>query len=290
MRIFVAGATGVVGRVLIPQLIAAGHQVSGISRSSAGMAGLRHQGATAFQGDVFDRDALKQIVVEAAPDVVMQQLTDLSTADSEATDTVRRLGTRNLVEAAKNAGVQRIVAQSLAFGYAPGDAPADESAPLDRDAEEQRRGMVEGVEALEETAAELRDAVLLRYGVLYGPGTWYAPDGPAAAALAGDPAASFLGSVEANDSVVSFVHVRDAARAAVDALEWPSGPVNITDDEPAAAREWVPVYAASLGLPAPRPTSGKLDWARGATNTLARSRGWQPEFPSWRTGFAAQLS
>ena len=290
MRIFVAGATGVVGRLLIPQLTAAGHQVTGISRSPAGVDGIRRQGAAAVQADVYDRDALKRAVVEAAPDVVMHQLTDLSAADSAATDTLRRTGTRNLVEAAKSAGVRRIVAQSLAFAYAPGDTPADESVPLDLQAQAPRRAMVEGVVALEETAAELGDAVLLRYGVLYGPGTWYAPDGPAAAALAGDPSASFLGSVEADDSVVSFVHARDAARAAVAALAWPSGPVNITDDEPAASRAWVPVYAASLGLAAPRPASGRLDWARGASNALARSRGWQPEFPTWRTGFAAQLS
>lgn len=149
---------------------------------------------------------------------------------------------------------------------------------------------MDGIQALEETAAELDTAVLLRYGVLYGPATWYAPGGPAAAALSGDPAARFLGSVEADLSVISFVHVADAARAAVEALDWPTGPVNIVDDEPAQAREWVPVLASALGVPAPEPTSGQQSWARGAFNGLARSRGWQPAHPTWRSGFAAQLA
>lgn len=150
--------------------------------------------------------------------------------------------------------------------------------------------MVEGVRALEEKAAEVETAVLLRYGVLYGPGTWYAPGGPVAAALAGDASAHFLGSVEADLSVMSFLHVLDAARAAVAALGWPSGPVNIVDDEPAQAREWLPALASALRLPAPEPVAGRLEWARGASNALARSRGWRPGHASWRSGFAAQTA
>jgi len=89
--------------------------------------------------------------------------------------------------------------------------------------------------------------------------------------------------------VISFVHVADAAQAAVEALGWPSGPVNIVDDEPAQAREWVPVLAGALCQPAPEPTSGRQSWARGASNGLARSRGWLPGRPTWRSGFATQL-
>ncbi|NRQ37397.1 NAD(P)-dependent oxidoreductase [Nonomuraea sp. NN258] len=286
MRVFVAGATGAVGRLLVPMLVEAGHQVTGTSRTAEGAERVRRQGAAAARVDVYDAGGLRRAVAAAAPDVVIHQLTDLSGADGAANGRLRREGTRNLVDAARAAGVRRIVAQSIAWVYAPGPAPADESAPLDVEAEPPRAGMVAAVRALEETAAELETAVVLRYGILYGPGTWYAPGGPVAAALSGDPAATFLGSLVADDSVSSFVHVADAARAAVAALEWPAGPVNVVDDEPAPGRAWLPVLAKALGAPEPEPVAGRLGWARGAVNGLARSRGWRPERPSWRSGFA----
>jgi nucleoside-diphosphate-sugar epimerase len=145
--------------------------------------------------------------------------------------------------------------------------------------------MVEGIQALEDTAAEIETAVALRYGILYGPGTWYAPGGAVAAALAGDRSARLLAYLKADLSVTSFVHVTDAARAAVAALDWPAGPVNIVDDEPAPGRQWLPVLADALGVPAPEATTGRLDWARGASNRTARSRGWHPEQSTWRKGF-----
>ncbi|SNS24856.1 Nucleoside-diphosphate-sugar epimerase [Streptosporangium subroseum] len=288
MRVVVAGATGAVGRLLVPLLLDAGHQVTGISRTLAGAERVRRQGASAVQVDVLDRDGLRQAVAVAAPEVMIHQLTDLSDADGEATDRLRRDGTRNLVDAARSAGVERIVAQSISWVYAPGEGPADETVPLDLGAAGPRGAMVDGVRALEDTAAEMDVAVLLRYGILYGPGTWYAPGGAVAAALAGDPDARFLGSIEADLSVMSFVHVADAASAAVAALDWSAGPVNIVDDEPAQAREWLPVLAAALGLPAPEARPGRQSWARGASNALARSRGWKPEHTTWRSGFAAQ--
>jgi nucleoside-diphosphate-sugar epimerase len=286
MHVMIAGATGAVGRLLVPQLLDAGHKVTGTSRTSRGVERVQRQGASAVQVDAFDRDGLLAAVTTAAPDVVIHQLTDLSGADGEATNRLRRQGTRNLVGAAKAAGVGRIIAQSISWVYVPGDSPADETVQLDAGAEEPRGGMVEGIRALEDTAAELDTAVLLRYGILYGPGTWYAPGGAAAAALAGDSGARFLGYLEADSSVTSFVHVADAAGASVAALDWPAGPVNIVDDEPAVGREWVPVLAAALGRPAPEARSGWQSWARGASNGLARSRGWRPDYPTWRTGFA----
>jgi nucleoside-diphosphate-sugar epimerase len=106
-------------------------------------------------------------VTAAAPDAVIHQLTDLSEADGEATNRLRREGTRNLVDAAKSAGVKRIVAQSISWAYAPGENPADETVPLDIGAAQPRGGMVDGIRALEEKAAEMDTAVLLRYGILY---------------------------------------------------------------------------------------------------------------------------
>jgi nucleoside-diphosphate-sugar epimerase len=286
MHVMIAGATGAVGRLVVPQLLSAGHQVTGTSRTPAGVERVRRQGASAMEVDALDRDGLLDAMTIAAPDAVIHQLTDLSAADGAATNRLRRQGTRNLVDAAKVAGVRRIIAASISWVYEPGDSPADETVPLDKGAEEPRGEIIRGIRALEDTAAELDTAVLLRYGILYGPGTWYAPGGAAAAALAGDPDAPFLGYLEPDSSVTSFVHVADAAGAAVAALDWPAGPVNIVDDEPAQGRDWVPVLATALGQPVPDARPGRLSWARGASNGLARSRGWRPEYPTWRTGFA----
>ncbi|WP_411072641.1 NAD-dependent epimerase/dehydratase family protein [Streptomyces sp. cmx-4-25] len=274
MRVLVAGATGAVGRQLVPRLEAAGHEVVGISRRGPRPV------------DVLDAEAVRRAVAAIAPDAVVHQLTDLGGADGAANNRVRVEGTRNLVEAAREAGVGRIVAQSISWAYAPGDAPADESVPLDPTEELPRARVVAGVRALETAVAGLPEAVVLRYGILYGPGTWYAPGGAVAAALAGDPGARFLGSTAADGSVSSFVHVGDAAEAAVRALEWPPGAYNVVDDEPAPGHVWLPVLAAALGVPAPGRTEGRAPWARGAVNGRARALGWAPARPSWRTGFA----
>ncbi|MFD8420781.1 NAD-dependent epimerase/dehydratase family protein [Streptomyces sp. NPDC059466] len=288
MNILVAGATGAVGRLLVPLLLKEGHQVTGVSRTPEGAERVRRQGASAVQADAFDRDGLRRVMAATAPDAVIHQLTALSDADGETTNRLRREGTRNLVDAARAAGVERIVAQSISWAYVPGETPADETEPLDIGAAEPRGGMVDGIRALEETVAEMGTGVALRYGILYGPGTWYAPGGAVAAALAGDPDARLLANLEADRSVTSFVHVADAARATVAALDWPSGPVNIVDDEPAEGRHWLPVLAAALGVPAPETRTGRQNGARGASNERARSMGWEPERTSWRYGFAAQ--
>ncbi|WP_406333910.1 NAD(P)-dependent oxidoreductase [Streptomyces zaomyceticus] len=274
MRVLVAGATGAVGRRLVPRLEAAGHEVVGISRRGPRPV------------DVLDTGAVRRAVAEAAPDAVVHQLTDLGAADGAANNRIRVEGTRNLVDAALAAGVGRIVAQSISWAYAPGDGPAAESVPLDSTEEVPRSRIVAGVRALESAVAELPEAVVLRYGILYGPGTWHAPGGAVAAALAGDPGARFLGSTAADDSVSSLLHVDDAAEAAVRALEWPSGAYNVVDDEPAPGRVWLPVLAAALGVPAPARSEGRAPWARGAVNARARALGWSPAHPSWRTGFA----
>ncbi|QFZ17789.1 NAD-dependent epimerase/dehydratase family protein [Saccharothrix syringae] len=279
MRIFVAGATGAIGRRLVPLLRAAGHQVTGTTRTERGVALLRDLGATGVPVDVFDRDALIAAVAAAAPDVVVHQLTALSGGSPVDNALVRREGTRNLVDAAGAAGVRRIVAQSIAWAYEPGDAPADEGTPLDLSAGEPRSVSVGGVHALETAVAELAEHVVLRFGAFYGPGTWYGPDD-----LFGRKFRA--GEFTANEGVTSFVHVDDAAAATVAALDWPSGPVNVVDDEPATAHEWAPVFAAAVGAPAPRRVTGRAPWERGARNALARGRGWEPRFPSWRKGFA----
>ena len=286
MRVFVAGATGAIGRQLVPALIGAGHHVTGTSRTPAGVDQLQAQGATGVGLDVFDAPAVMRAVADAAPDAIIHQLTALNGGDPTANGRIRRIGTRHLVDAAQDAGVSRIVAQSVAWAHAPGDDPADESTPLDYDASAHRANLVSGVDALERAVAEIEHPVVVRYGLLYGPGTWYRPDGLAARVLRGDddPDAGYLGDLIANDAVSSFVHVADAAAAAVAALSWSVGPVNVVDDEPAPAHEWLPVLAAAVGAAAPARATGRAGWERGTTNALARSRGWAPRH-GWRAGF-----
>lgn len=178
MRIFLAGAAGAIGRRLVPLLIAAGHEVTGTTRSKERAAALQAQGATPAIVDVFDANALNAAVAAARPEVVIHQLTDLSAKDieeaRERNARIRIEATPNLMKAAKAAGAKRVIAQSIAFAYAPGKEPLDEAAPLDLQGEGAARRSAEGVAALERAVLETPgiEGVVLRYGRLYGPGTW----------------------------------------------------------------------------------------------------------------------
>ena len=279
VKIFLAGGTGAIGRVLLALLVEEGHSVIATSRTGAGAERLRAQGATPVLLDFFDRAAVSAALTHASPDVVVHQLTALSGGSLADNARLRREGTRNLVDASRAAGVRRVIAQSISWAYEPGDSPADERTPLDFAAPQPRATTVGAVHALETAVAEVAEHVVLRYGTLYGSGTWYEPNGLVAGRLQ-------RGELPANDGVSSFVHVDDAARAAALALTWPSGVFNIVDDEPAAARAWVPVLARALGEPAPPPVAGRNGWERGASNTMVRSQGWSPAHSLWRTGFS----
>ncbi|BCM21479.1 NAD-dependent epimerase/dehydratase family protein [Mesorhizobium sp. J8] len=180
-RVFLAGASGAIGRRLVPQLVAAGHQVTATTRQAAKTEDLRGLGADPVVVDVFDANALRTAVVAAKPEVVIHQLTDLpaglepSKMAEAATRNarIRDEGTRNLVAAAKAAGAKRLIAQSIAWVYAPGAEPHAETDPLDSGAEGGRAVSVGGVIALEAhvlNAAPIT-GIVLRYGHLYGPGT-----------------------------------------------------------------------------------------------------------------------
>ncbi len=281
-HVLIAGGTGVLGRRIVPRLIAEGHRVTALTRTPEGGRALLAAGAVPELADVYDAPALTRVMRAAAPDVVMHQLTALSDGDLTANARVRTEGTRNLVDAALRAGVRRVVAQSIAWAYEPGETPAREPTPLDPTAEEPRRTSVAGVRALESAVRELPEWVVLRYGLLYGPGTWYAPDGLMAR----------RGRLTADLDVSSLVHADDAASAALEALTWPSGTVNVCDDEPAAAIDWVPAFCAAAGVTPPEraPETARRGWARGADNTCARDHlGWTPAWASWRDGFAGGL-
>jgi nucleoside-diphosphate-sugar epimerase len=196
MQVFVAGATGVIGRPLLKLLRAAGHTAAGTTRSSGKLAMIEALGARGVVADALDATVLRRVIGETRPDVVIHQLTDLPDVSDPATMAAARAanarvrieGTRNLMAAAKAAGVPRVVAQSIAFVYAPGRKPHVEADPLD--ASEAQRTTIEGVRALEDAVLNTPgiDGIVLRYGRLYGPGTWFEKPG-SAGALTADAAA-----------------------------------------------------------------------------------------------------
>lgn len=274
MRVFVAGATGVIGRTLVPRLLEGGHDIIGMAKDAAQGERLRTLGARAVVVDVFDRAGLITAVASEKPHAVIDELTSLGKADYASNNRIREEGTRNLVDAATAAGVDRFVAQSYCF-YAPGPGLATEDDPLDLTSGAYE-GSIAGVTALERIAGEMPKSVILRYGSLYGPGTWYAPGGPIAGQM-------LSREFTATDDVTSFVHVDDAAGAAALALEWPPGTYNIVDDEPAPETEWAAVLASLVGAPAPRVTSTPAaKRRRGVSNAKARGLGWRPIHPNWR--------
>ncbi|MGN7894798.1 NAD-dependent epimerase/dehydratase family protein [Bacillus sp. 22475] len=279
MKIFVAGATGVIGRSLLPMLIKNGHTVFAMIRNTSQVEAMKRVGAIPVIADVFNREAVFSVLEETNPDVVIHQLTSLSSWNFEDNAKIRTKGTRNLVDAAKNVGVKKIIAQSISWAYEPGDTFATEKDSLHITASMPRQVTVNGILKLEEAVNELPESVILRYGTLYGPGTWYAENGFIANQVLNN-------EITATDGISSFIHVKDAARATMLALNWPSGIVNIVDNDPATSKEWLPIYAAAIGAPKPKVQDGKNSWERGASNNKARKEyGWTPLFPSWCEGF-----
>ncbi|HWX97012.1 MAG TPA: NAD(P)-dependent oxidoreductase [Solirubrobacteraceae bacterium] len=309
MRVFLAGATGVIGRRLVPMLLAQGHEVTGMTRSPERLDALRGSGAEAVVADALDAQALRDAVVDARPDAVVHQLTSLPPRidprkierDFVLNDRLRTEGTRNLVAAAQAAGVGRIVAQSIAFSYAPGATGRvhEEQDPLLLDAPRPYTRSARAVVELERTVLGA-GGIVLRYGYFYGPGSSISRNGSTGL----DVARRRLPIVGAGTGVWSFVHVDDAASATVLALtQGASGAYNIVDDEPAPVSAWVPALAEALGAPRPwhvpafiaRPLAGSygvgiMTRAQGASNELAkRELGWTPAHPSWRDGFRRAL-
>jgi nucleoside-diphosphate-sugar epimerase len=301
MRVFLAGATGAIGRHLTPLLLAHGHQVTGMTRSEERVTELRQQGAEAVICDALDADRLTEVVVASRPEAVIHQLTSIpSRMDAKnaanalaATNRLRHEGTQNLIAAARAAGARRLVAQSIAFVYAPvGGWIKDEDAPLDVNSP--FGGVVEAIESLEEQVLE-EDGIVLRYGFFYGPGTQLAGDG-LYGQLVRRRRLPIVGSGEGR---WSFIHVADAAGATLAALERGApGVYNVVDDEPARASEWIPVLAEAVGAKPPMRVPGwvgrmfggevavaGMTTQRGASNAKAkRELEWSADRPSWRQG------
>jgi nucleoside-diphosphate-sugar epimerase len=310
LRVFVAGASGAIGRPLVRQLVAAGHEVTGMTRRAERAEEITAAGAAGLVCDVFDAGRLAEVVAGARPEVVVHQLTALPQALDirrrdvyDATNLVRSEGTRNLVAAARSAGASRLVAQSIAFLYAPvggwvksEDDPVIERAPGHFG--EAMRVMVD----LERQVLEADgiEGLILRYGFFYGPGGVYDSRGYQA-----DEVRKRRFPVIPSDARTSFIHLEDAAAATVAACErGDPGIYNVVDDDPALMREWVPAYAQAIGAKPPfrvpkliaRLVAGRAltqvaTTSRGASNAKAkRELRWQPRYASWRRGFVEGLT
>jgi nucleoside-diphosphate-sugar epimerase len=292
-------------------LLDAGHEVTAMTRREERAAELREAGTTPAVCDVFDANAVRAAVQAARPEVVVHELTDLPPnldprkmeEQAAGNDRIRVEGTRNLVGAAVAAGARRVVAQSIAFAYAPtGEGPKREDDPLFDEAPWPWSRSIDALHQLEDTVTRTEgiEGIVLRYGFFYGPGSSYASDGY----FAREVRRRRFPIVGKGTGVFSYIHVDDAAAATVAAIERGSpGVYNVVDDDPAPMRDWVRAYAEAVGAKPPRRvpkwlarllagryTAEMATTLRGASNEKAKAElGWAPRYPSWRQGLRESL-
>jgi nucleoside-diphosphate-sugar epimerase len=308
MRVFVAGATGAIGRQLVPRLVAAGHEVHAMTRSESKRQLLFDLGAVPVVADALDPEQVAEAVGNARPDAIVHQLTSIGALDMRhfdrdfaLTNRLRTEGTDHLLSAGQAVGVRRFVAQSYFAAYARiGGAVKHEEDPFDPSPAKEMRATVAAIRHLEQAVlgAGWTEGIVLRYGAFYGPGTSMTADGEQARMvrrrkfpIVGDGGGTW-----------SFVHVADAADATVAAVERGTpGVYNVVDDDPAPVAEWLPALARELGAERPRRVprfvgrlfAGQAGVAmmtavRGASNAKAkRELAWAPAHPSWRGGLTA---
>jgi 2-alkyl-3-oxoalkanoate reductase len=303
MRVFVAGGTGAMGRYLIPALIADGHQVTASTRAADRSADLTAAGAVPVVMDGLDRDSVLAAVQNAAPEVIVHQMTALGVSkdfrrfDDEfaVTNQLRTRGTDNLMEAARRAGTRRFIAQSFT-GFTneyAGTPVKTEDDPLNPDPPASARQTLAAIRYVDETVPkQAPEGIVLRYGLFYGHG---ASNGTLSAIRAGK-----FPIIGGGTGIWSFCEITDGAAATAAAVtRGAPGVYNIVDDEPAPAAEWVPFLARCLGAEAPREVpaalgrelageflTAQMTVARGSSNAKAkRELGWAPRYASWREGF-----
>ncbi len=310
MRVFVAGATGAIGKQLVPRLVEAGHEVHGMTRSESKQAMLHELGAVPVVADALDPDQVAEAVGRARPEVIVHQLTAIGPVDMRhfdrdfaLTNRLRTEGTDHLLSAGQAVGVRRFVAQGVggygAYARTGGPVKSEED-PLDPTPAREMRKTLAAIRHLEEAVLGARwtEGIVLRYGVFYGPGTSMAP-GEEQFELVRRRKFPLVGE---GGGVWSFIHVADAAEATVAAIEHGSrGVYNVVDDDPAPVAKWLPTLAQELGARKPvrvprfigRLFAGEagvvmMTDVRGASNAKAkRELGWRPAHPSWREGFSA---
>lgn len=313
MKIFVAGASGAVGRRLLPMLVRRGHSVLAITRSAVRAVQLREFGAEPIVVDALDHAAVVRALESARPDVLVHQLTALSHAKSlkhfdrefATTNRLRTKGTDHLLSGARAAGVKRFIAQSFTGWTNPreGSRVKSEDDPLDPHPPRSMRQTLDAIRYLERAVTEARgvNGIVLRYGYLYGPGTSFASGGDILEAVR----RRRFPVVGSGAGVWSFIHVDDIAMATVIAAEGATpGLYNVVDDEPAEAGTWVKELARVIGAKPPRHAPvwlarlmigdagvAMMTQSRGSSNVkVKRAFGWQPRYRTWRDGFRGGLS
>jgi len=312
MRIFLAGATGVIGKRLVPMLISGGHHVIAATRTPDKVAGLRTVGAEPVVVDALDRDAVMKAISSARPDVIVHQMTalarmgNLKNLDKEfaLTNRLRTEGTEHLLAAAQAVGARKFVAQSYTGwpNIREGGRIKTEDDPLDPSPPQAMRRTLAAIGQLESMVAHASEllGIVLRYGSFYGPGTAIALDGVAVEMVRQRK----FPIVGGGGGVWSFIHIDDAASATRLAIDGPAGIFNIVDDEPAEVAVWLPELARAVGgkppyhLPAwlGRIMIGEsgvsmMTQVRGSSNAKAKQvLGWRLRFPTWREGFRRGLA
>jgi nucleoside-diphosphate-sugar epimerase len=306
MKVLIAGASGAIGRQVVPQLCEAGHSVTALARSTKRSSTFRDTGVDVVAGDALDREEMRRLVSSVRPDAIVNLLTALPAAinpkridrDMAATNRLRLDGSRNLLDAGAYADVKRHVVESVAFMTDPSGPPVtDESAPLWQSPPKRFEASVQAVAAMEELALS-RGGTVLRLGHLYGPGTAFGADG----AFTQQVCSGKVPIIGGGQSMFSFVSSADAASGVLAALATDrSGIFNIVDDEPAPVTEWLPALARILDSRPPKRVPRWLarlavgDYGvaymtslRGSSNQRAkRDLVWQPSMRSWKQGFAA---
>jgi nucleoside-diphosphate-sugar epimerase len=310
MKVLVAGASGALGKQLVPRLVADGHEVVGTTRSDAKLELLRELGATGVVADLLDPEQVARVVAEAEPDAIIHQLTALNRSFDikhfdrtfEETNRLRTEATDHLLAAGRAVGVKRFIAQSYtSWPFArTGGAVKTEDDPLDPTPPAAMRQSLEAIRHVESavTGADWTVGIVLRYGGFYGPGTSLSAEGGEQIEAIRKRKFPLVGD---GGGVWSFIHIEDAADATVAALtRGRRGIYNIVDDDPAPVAQWLPAAARAVGAPAPRHVprwlgriaAGEagvvmMTEVRGASNEKAkRELGWAPRHASWREGFA----
>lgn len=309
MRIFLAGATGAIGRQLVPGLVEAGHEVFGTTRSQSKRREIEEMGAKAVVVDALDADQVSGAIARVEPDVIIHELTAIGSLDIRnfdrsfaTTNRLRTEGTDILLAAGRAGGVRRFIAQSYtSWPYARTGGPVkSEEDPLDPTPAPGMRESLNAIRHLEAAVigADWTEGIVLRYGGFYGPGTSLHPGGEQWEQVRKRK----FPVIGDGGGIWSFVHIADAAEATAIAVDrGERGIYNIVDDEPAPVADWLPVLAEKAGAPKPlrvpkfigRLAAGQagvmmMTETRGACNAKAkRELGWQPRHPSWRTGFGS---
>ena len=301
MNVFVAGASGAIGRPLVAELVRRGHAVTGMTRSDAGATALANLGASVARVSAFDAPGLEQALRESKAEVVIDELTALpkSPADmAAAAEGDRRLrleGGGNLLAASRRCGARRYIQQASGFFLRPGPGLGDETEGLAVEASPRVAASARTYAALEARLLAAGDigGVALRYGFFYGPGTWYHPDG----ACADQVRRGEVPVVGDGGGVWSWVHIDDAAVATADALAVPPGVYHVVDDDPSPVSAWLPAFARAVGAPDPPRVTVEQALAaagedavyygtklRGASNARAkRVFGFRPRRLEWLT-------